>query len=132
METRYRVYEVKRSYVGGWHEDVSLIAVSCVAVALWVDGTILEELLLSPSFGCSIMRMQRCALGRVEGSFDAQVIYSHLNPDRSATCLYKVLIVRCKDLKAQRLIGVSEIHGHTLQWDTTDCRYAPQRHPNEI
>jgi hypothetical protein len=23
------------------------------------------------------------------------------------------LIVRCKDLKAQKLIGVSEIHGHT-------------------
>lgn len=67
VETRYRVYEVKLWYAGGWHEDISLIAVSCAAVALWADGTVLEELLLSPSFGCSIMCMQRCVLGRVLG-----------------------------------------------------------------
>jgi hypothetical protein len=65
VETSYRVYEVKLSYAGGWHEDVSLIALSCAAVALWADGIGLEELLLSPSFGCSTMRMQRCGLGRV-------------------------------------------------------------------
>lgn len=67
-----------------------------------------------------------------EGSFDTQAIYGHLNPGRSAMCLHKVLIVRWKDLKSQKLIGISEIHGHILQWDTTDCRHAPQHHPNEV
>lgn len=53
MYTIYWVYEEKLLYVGGRYDGVSSVAVSCAAVALWADGTVLEELLLSPCLAAS-------------------------------------------------------------------------------